>query len=74
MFDVVELRAVELYESGKALGACASLTGLHVGDVLHAVGKARREGRPPTRQCVGCPWRQGDHPCVWPVGVCGLGR
>lgn len=21
-------------------------------------------------RCKGCPWRQGDQPCVWPRGVC----
>lgn len=25
-------------------------------------------------RCKGCPWRQGDQPCVWPRGVCTLRR
>lgn len=24
--------------------------------------------------CKGCPWRQGDKPCVWPRGMCDVGR
>lgn len=25
-------------------------------------------------RCKGCPWRQGDQPCVWPRGMCEIRR
>ena len=28
----------------------------------------------PGSECKGCPWRQGDQPCVWPRGMCSMGR
>lgn len=28
----------------------------------------------PGPECKGCPWRQGDQPCVWPRGICSMRR
>ena len=46
-----------------------------------AIIRAIRTAVPPTitkerpgPECKGCPWRQGDQPCVWPRGVCTLRR
>ena len=25
-------------------------------------------------RCKGCPWRQKGQPCVWPRGMCDIGR
>lgn len=74
MLDLQERRAVALYEAGHGLDACAAAAGLTDAEVLHAVGLTRRAKRTARPECAGCPWRQGDQPCVWPRGMCEIRR
>lgn len=53
----------------------------HADQACLTIIRAIRTAVPPviTKECAGprcksCPWRQGDQPCVWPRGVCTMGR